>query len=66
VPQGHNNIPRAKEEAEQIVKILPDAGQTVDAHYYPKEGQGFANRENQVDAIRRTIDRFDKYPKGAK
>jgi dipeptidyl aminopeptidase/acylaminoacyl peptidase len=66
VLQGDNDIRVPKEEAEQVVKILQDAGKTVDAHYYPNEGHGFAKRENQVDAIRRTIDWFDKYLKGGK
>ena len=66
VLQGDNDIRVPKEEAEQIVKILQDAGKTVDVHYYPNEGHGFAKRENQVDAIRRTIDWFDKYLKGTK
>jgi dipeptidyl aminopeptidase/acylaminoacyl peptidase len=66
VLQGDNDIRVPKEEAEQVVKILQDAGKTVDAHYYSNEGHGFAKRENQVDAIRRTIEWFDKYLKGAK
>ncbi|MBV8829618.1 MAG: prolyl oligopeptidase family serine peptidase, partial [Acidobacteriaceae bacterium] len=33
-------------------------------HYYPNEGHGFVKRENQIDAIRRTIDWFDKHLKG--
>ena len=64
--QGDNDIRVPKEEAEQIVKILQDGGKTVDVHYYPNEGHGFAKRENQIDAIRRTIDWFDRYLKGAK
>ena len=63
VLQGDNDIRVPKEEAEQVVKILQDAGKTVDAHYYPNEGHGFAKRENQVDAIWRTIEWFDKYLK---
>ena len=66
VLQGDNDIRVPKEEAEQVVKILQDSGKTVDAHYYPNEGHGFAKRENQIDAIRRTIDWFDRYLKGAK
>jgi dipeptidyl aminopeptidase/acylaminoacyl peptidase len=66
VLQGDNDIRVPKEEAEQIVKILQDAGRTVDVHYYPNEGHGFAKRENQVDAIRRTIEWFDRYLKGTK
>jgi len=63
VLQGDNDIRVPKEEAEQVVKILKDAGKTVDAHFYPAEGHGFVKRENQIDAIRRTIDWFDKYLK---
>jgi dipeptidyl aminopeptidase/acylaminoacyl peptidase len=66
VLQGDNDIRVPKEEAEQVVKILQDAGKTVDAHYYSNEGHGFAKRENQVDAIRRTIEWFDRYLKGTK
>jgi dipeptidyl aminopeptidase/acylaminoacyl peptidase len=66
VLQGDNDIRVPKEEAEQVVKTLQDSGKTVDAHYYANEGQGFAKRENQIDAIRRTIDWFDRYLKGAK
>ena len=64
VLQGDNDIRVPKEEAEQVVKTLQDAGKTVDAHYYSNEGHGFAKRENQIDAIRRTIDWFDQYLKG--
>jgi len=63
VLQGDNDIRVPKEEAEQVVSILKEAGKTVDAHYYPNEGHGFAKRENQVDAIRRTIAWFDRYLK---
>jgi len=66
VLQGDNDIRVPKEEAEQVVKTLRDAGKTVDAHYYANEGHGFAKRENQIDAIRRTIDFFDRYLKGSK
>jgi dipeptidyl aminopeptidase/acylaminoacyl peptidase len=66
VLQGDNDIRVPKEEAEQVVKTLRDSGKTVDAHYYSNEGHGFAKRENQIDAIRRTIDWFDRYLKGAK
>ena len=63
VLQGENDIRVPKEEAEQVVKILQQEGRTVDAKYYPAEGHGFAKRENQVDAIRRTVEWFDKYLK---
>ncbi len=63
VLQGDNDVRVPKEEAQQVVSILDKAGKTVDAHYYSNEGHGFVKRENQIDAIRRTIDWFDKYLK---
>jgi dienelactone hydrolase len=65
VLQGDNDIRVPKEEAEQVVKTLKDAGKTVDAHYYANEGHGFAKRKNQIDAIQRTIEWFDRYLKGS-
>jgi dipeptidyl aminopeptidase/acylaminoacyl peptidase len=61
--QGENDIRVPKEEAEQVVAILKGANKTVDAHIYPAEGHGFAKRENQIDAIKRTIEWFDRYLK---
>jgi dipeptidyl aminopeptidase/acylaminoacyl peptidase len=64
VLQGDNDPRVPKEEAEQVVALLKQDGKTVDAHYYANEGHGFEKRENQIDAIRRTLDWFDKYLKG--
>jgi len=64
VLQGANDIRDPKEEAEQAVTVLQKEGKVVDAHYYPDEGHGFAKRENQIDAVRRTIEWFDRYLKG--
>lgn len=63
VLQGENDIRVPKEEADQIVDILKKAGKTVDVHYYAQEGHGFAKRENQIDALKRTVDWFEKYMK---
>jgi dipeptidyl aminopeptidase/acylaminoacyl peptidase len=63
VLQGENDIRVPKEESEQVVSILKQAGKTVDAHYYPMEGHGFAKRENQIDALRRSVAWFEKYLK---
>ncbi len=63
VLQGDNDIRVPKEEAEQVVATLKTAGKTVDVHYYPNEGHGFAKRENQIDAIKRMLDWFDRYLK---
>lgn len=65
VLQGENDIRVPKEESEQVVSILKQEGRTVDAHYYPQEGHGFAKRENQIDALKRTVDWFEKYMKPA-
>jgi len=63
VLQGDNDIRVPKEEAEQVVQALKEAGKIVDAHYYAAEGHGFAKRENQIDAIRRTVEWFDRHLK---
>jgi dipeptidyl aminopeptidase/acylaminoacyl peptidase len=64
--QGANDIRDPKEEAEQAETILKNEGKTVNAHYYPDEGHGFAKRENQIDAMQRTVDWFDRYLKNKK
>jgi len=61
VLQGENDIRVPKEESAQVVSILKQEGHTVDVHYYPQEGHGFAKRENQIDALKRTVDWFEKY-----
>jgi dipeptidyl aminopeptidase/acylaminoacyl peptidase len=61
VLQGDNDPRVSKEESQQAVNLLKNEGRIVEAHYYPEEGHGFAKRENQMDAIRRTIAWFDKY-----
>ncbi len=63
VLQGDNDPRVPKEEAVQVVDLLKKDGKIVDAHYYPNEGHGFEKRENQIDAIRRTVAWFDKYLK---
>jgi dipeptidyl aminopeptidase/acylaminoacyl peptidase len=65
VLQGANDIIDPQEEAEQAVKVLERAGKVVDSHYYPDEGHGFNKRENEIDALRRTVEWFDRYLKGA-
>ena len=61
--QGTNDIRDPKEEAEQAEAILKKEGKIVDSHYYADEGHGFAKRENQIDAMQRTVGWFDKYLK---
>lgn len=64
VLQGDNDPRVPKEEAQQVIEILRREGRTVDVHYYANEGHGFVKRENQIDAIRRTIAWFDRYLMG--
>ncbi len=61
--QGTNDIRDPKEEAEQAETILKQEGKVVDSHYYPDEGHGFAKRENQIDAMQRTVEWFDRFLK---
>ncbi|MGH9571355.1 MAG: prolyl oligopeptidase family serine peptidase [Candidatus Angelobacter sp.] len=63
VLQGENDIRVPREEADQVVRILKQQGRTVAVHYYPQEGHGFAKRENQIDALKRIVDWFEKYMK---
>jgi dipeptidyl aminopeptidase/acylaminoacyl peptidase len=63
VLQGGNDIRDPSEEAEQAVALLKREHKVVDAHYYADEGHGFAKRENQIDALRRTVEWFDRYLK---
>jgi dipeptidyl aminopeptidase/acylaminoacyl peptidase len=63
VLQGENDIRVPKEESDQVVSILKQEGRTVEAKYYPQEGHGFSKRENQIDALKRMVDWFEKYMK---
>ncbi|HXV01129.1 MAG TPA: S9 family peptidase [Caulobacteraceae bacterium] len=63
VLQGDNDIRVPRTQAEQVVATLKADGRTVDAHFYPNEGHGFVKRENQIDALERTVAWFDKYLK---
>ena len=61
VLQGENDIRVPRGQAAEVVETLKSVGATVDVHYYPEEGHGFVKRENQIDALQRTLDWFDKY-----
>jgi dipeptidyl aminopeptidase/acylaminoacyl peptidase len=65
VLQGDNDIRVPKGQSMQVVEILKGMGRTVDAHYYPGEGHGFAKRENLIDSIERMVAWFDKHLKGS-
>ena len=64
VLQGDNDMRVPRTQAEQVVTALKADGRTVDVHFYPNEGHGFVKRENQIDALTRLVDWFDRYLKG--
>ncbi len=66
VLQGANDIRDPKEEAESAFNALKAQGKVVEAHYYEDEGHGFAKRENQIDALERTVAWFERYLKNGK
>ena len=61
--QGENDIRVPRGQAQQVTDALKGKGNVAEVVYYPEEGHGFAKRENQVDALKRTIAWFDKYLK---
>jgi dipeptidyl aminopeptidase/acylaminoacyl peptidase len=48
-------------EAEKVAEVLSKAGKTVDIKVYAGEGHGFFKREDQIDALERTVAWFDRY-----
>jgi dipeptidyl aminopeptidase/acylaminoacyl peptidase len=63
VLQGENDARVTKDQAEKVVKVMKANGRTVDAHFYPGEGHGFFKREDQIDALERTVEWLEKYLK---
>jgi dipeptidyl aminopeptidase/acylaminoacyl peptidase len=61
---GGNDIRVPPGEAEQVAQFLSSAGKTVDTQVYAGEGHGFFKRENQIDALERTVAWFDRYMNG--
>lgn len=59
--QGENDIRVPRGQAQQVTDALKAKGNVAEVVYYPAEGHGFAKRENQVDALKRTVAWFDKY-----
>jgi dipeptidyl aminopeptidase/acylaminoacyl peptidase len=64
--QGENDIRVPRGQAQEVADVLKAKGNVVETVFYPAEGHGFQKRENQSDALKRTIDWFDKYLKPAK
>ena len=63
VLQGENDARVTKDQAQKMVKVLKANGSTVDVHFYPGEGHGFFKREDQIDALERTVAWLEKYLK---
>lgn len=61
--QGENDIRVPRGQAQQVTNALKAKGNVAEVVYYPAEGHGFAKRENQVDALKRTIAWFQTYLK---
>ncbi len=66
VQQGENDIRVPAGQARQVVEALKAKGNVVDSVFYPDEGHGFLKREHQQDSLKRLVDWFDKYLKGAR
>ena len=66
VQQGENDIRVPAGQARQVVEALKKKGNVVDSVFYPAEGHGFLKRENQQDSLKRLVEWFDKYLKGAR
>lgn len=61
--QGENDIRVPRGQAQEVADILKARGTDVETIFYPAEGHGFVKRENQTDALRRTVAWFEKYLK---
>jgi len=64
--QGENDIRVPRGQAQEVSDLLKSKGVVAETVFYPAEGHGFLKRENQTDSLKRTIEWFDKYLKGAK
>lgn len=65
VLQGDNDIRVPRGQAEQVIAAIKKKNGVVEAKFYPNEGHGFVKRENQIDALTRTVDWFDRHLKPA-
>jgi len=63
VIQGKNDPRVAKSESDQIVQALRSRGREVEYVVYEDEGHGFSRKENEFDALRRTVEFLGKHMK---
>jgi dipeptidyl aminopeptidase/acylaminoacyl peptidase len=59
--QGANDPRVPRNEAEQVVKALREGGKMHEYHVYEGEGHGFRVTENRIDALRRSLEWFDRH-----
>ncbi|MCL6730260.1 S9 family peptidase [Sphingomonas hankyongi] len=64
--QGANDPRVPRNQAEIVASRLQSQGNVVETIFYPDEGHGFTKREHQTDALKRTIEWFDRYLKPIK
>lgn len=63
--QGEKDVRVPREQAQGVADRLKHQGSIAETVFYPNEGHGFSKRENQIDALQRTINWFDRYLKPA-
>ncbi|HEU4619241.1 MAG TPA: S9 family peptidase [Gammaproteobacteria bacterium] len=63
VLQGENDIRVPAGQAREVVKALKAKGNVIDSVFYPAEGHGFLKKEDQLDALKRTVAWFDEHLK---
>lgn len=63
VLQGDNDTGVTKDQGEKVVAVMKANDRTVESHFYPGEGHGFFKRDDQIDALERTVAWLEKYLK---
>lgn len=64
--QGENDIRVPRGQAQEVADILKAKGNSVETVFYKAEGHGFQKRENQLDALSRTLEWFERHLKPAR
>jgi len=64
--QGENDIRVPRQQAEEVAKLLKAGGVVTETMFYAEEGHGFNKRENESDAIEKTVSWFEQHLKGRK
>jgi dipeptidyl aminopeptidase/acylaminoacyl peptidase len=61
--QGENDVRVPRGQAVEVAAVLKAKGTLVETVFYAAEGHGFQKRENQLDALKRTVEWFDRHLK---